>query len=74
MTRNVSDADILWQPTREQMDNSRMAGFISFLEDRGYGPFADYHALHRWSVQDLESFWAEVQSQSSSGLNQREIS
>ena len=60
MTRSVSDTDILWQPTREQMDNSRMAGFISFLEDRGYGPFADYHALHRWSVQDLESFWAEV--------------
>jgi acetoacetyl-CoA synthetase len=60
MTSTLSDADILWQPTRKQIDNSRMAGFISFLEDRGYGPFADYHALHRWSIQDLESFWAEV--------------
>jgi len=37
-----------------------MGEFIAWLEDQGYGPFADYHALHQWSIDDLETFWAKV--------------
>jgi acetoacetyl-CoA synthetase len=37
-----------------------MGRFKTWLEGQNYGPFADYHALHKWSVEDLETFWAKV--------------
>jgi acetoacetyl-CoA synthetase len=51
---------VVWRPSQEILDQSRMGRFMAWLEDKGYGPFADYHALHQWSIDDLESFWQAI--------------
>jgi acetoacetyl-CoA synthetase len=37
-----------------------MGRFRTWLEDQDFGPFADYHALHKWSIDNLETFWNSV--------------
>jgi acetoacetyl-CoA synthetase len=51
---------ILRQPNDYDLNRSHMARFMRWLEDRGHGPFEDYQALHDWSVENLESFWASI--------------
>ncbi|WP_100638914.1 acetoacetate--CoA ligase [Marinobacter salexigens] len=51
---------IVWSPSESDQANTRMGRFRTWLEEQGHGPFADYHALHQWSVDDLESFWSSV--------------
>ena len=48
--------DIIWTPSEELMTQSAMA---RFARAAGYDP-ADYEALHRWSVADLEGFWSRL--------------
>ena len=50
----------LWRPSPELVERSRMTAFMRWLEaERGLS-FADYDALWRWSVDDLEGFWASI--------------
>lgn len=51
---------VVWTPSQETLEQSRMARFQASLEQQGYGPFADYHALHRWSIEHLDTFWQQV--------------
>ena len=55
----MSGNPVLWTPSAERADASRMADFLRFLEDRGLH-FDDYQALWDWSVRDLEAFWAAI--------------
>ncbi|MCS4503282.1 acetoacetate--CoA ligase [Arhodomonas aquaeolei] len=55
-----ADFPIVREPSDYELHNSSMAHYIRWLEERGYGPFPDYHALHRWSVADIETFWATI--------------
>ncbi len=57
---HTEQAPVVWSPSETTLRHSRMGEFIAWLEDQGYGPFADYHALHQWSIDDLETFWAKV--------------
>ncbi|MDU9003257.1 acetoacetate--CoA ligase [Sedimentitalea todarodis] len=51
---------VLWTPTDEQSEGTRLAAFIGWLEEtRGLG-FSDYNVLWQWSVSDLEGFWAAI--------------
>ncbi|WP_417627039.1 acetoacetate--CoA ligase [Pararhodobacter aggregans] len=51
---------ILWAPTPERAEATRMADFIRWLKaERGLS-FADYNALWRWSVGDLPGFWSAL--------------
>jgi acetoacetyl-CoA synthetase len=45
---------ILWSPSPERIERANMT---AFMRARG---FEDYDALRRWSVEDLEGFWAAV--------------
>jgi acetoacetyl-CoA synthetase len=45
---------ILWTPSAERVERSNMTAFA-----RAHG-HADYDALWRWSIDDLEGFWAAV--------------
>jgi len=42
------------------MANCQMGRFKTWLQERGFGPFADYHALHQWSIEELELFWQHL--------------
>jgi acetoacetyl-CoA synthetase len=58
----VSDAapEPLWEPSAELVERSRLTEFMRWLEaERGLA-FADYDSLWRWSVDDLDAFWAAI--------------
>ena len=56
----TEQSPIVWSPSETVLTKSRMGRFKAWLEEQGHGPFADYHALHQWSIDDLETFWAKV--------------
>ncbi|MBL8487815.1 MAG: acetoacetate--CoA ligase [Rhodocyclaceae bacterium] len=54
------EAEKVWEPPAEFVASARITGFTEWLaRERGLR-FADYHALWRWSVADLEGFWGAV--------------
>ena len=56
----ASSSDHLWTPTPESISRSTIGQFVSWLADRGIGPFASYDDLWRWSVDDIAGFWGAV--------------
>lgn len=51
---------ILRNPTREDLDNSNITAFLSWLHSERGIDLADYDALWRWSVEEREDFWAAL--------------
>jgi acetoacetyl-CoA synthetase len=50
----------LWEPSAELVENARLTEFMRWLgAERGLA-FEDYDALWRWSVDDLDGFWAAI--------------
>jgi len=54
MTR---DDNALWQAGRERLHASHMWKFKSHCEAKTGASFADYQALHQWSVDQSSAFW-----------------
>lgn len=52
--------EVLWEPEPERVARSRMTAFRHWLSSDLGLDFADYDDLWRWSVTDLERFWAAV--------------
>jgi acetoacetyl-CoA synthetase len=50
----------MWEPPREQARAVEMRRFMDWAGERRGRPFADYDELWRWSVDDLEGFWAGI--------------
>jgi acetoacetyl-CoA synthetase len=50
----MREGTLLWEPPARLRERSHMARFMA---DRGA---ADYAALWRWSVEDLDGFWAAI--------------
>ncbi len=53
-------AEKLWDPPAELVERARMTEFMRWLERERDLSFDGYHALWRWSVDDLEAFWAAI--------------
>lgn len=53
----MSGPRILWQPDPATVARSQMAAFRGWLASTRGVVVADYDALWRWSVADLEGFW-----------------
>ena len=50
----------LWEPSAELVERSRLTEFMRWLAaERGLA-FGDYDELWRWSVDDLDAFWAAI--------------
>jgi len=49
-----------WVPSDQDISRARITDFARFAEARTGGSFPDYQALWRWSVDDLEGFWATL--------------
>ncbi|MDP9165592.1 MAG: acetoacetate--CoA ligase [Actinomycetota bacterium] len=59
----MSPADQLsgsWTPDQQTIDDANLTQFIGWLAETGRGEFADYHALWKASVDDVEWFWDSV--------------
>lgn len=51
---------VLWRPSRERVERSRLTRFAEQVRERHGVEVADYEALWQWSVEHLEDFWAQV--------------
>jgi acetoacetyl-CoA synthetase len=53
--------DLLWTPSAHAVERSNLTRYMRWLEtERGLDFDGDYHALWRWSVEELENFWASI--------------
>jgi acetoacetyl-CoA synthetase len=52
--------EILWTPTKERSERSRMADFTAWVEHRTGRKFTQYNDLWEWSVTDLDAFWLAI--------------
>jgi acetoacetyl-CoA synthetase len=50
----------LWSPNAARRGASQLARFIECLAARRDLHFADYFALHRWSIEQSDAFWFEL--------------
>ncbi len=51
---------VLREPSQHDLTQSHLARYLRWLEAQGHGSFTDYAALHRWSVENIETFWKTV--------------
>ncbi|MGY1602265.1 acetoacetate--CoA ligase [Geodermatophilus sp. SYSU D00815] len=56
----VEPGTVLWTPPRDARARSRLGAFLDRVERRTGRNLPGYEAAWRWSVEDLEGFWAEV--------------
>lgn len=49
-----------WVPTDRDIADAQVAEFARFVEQRTGGAYPDYQALWRWSVEDIDGFWAAL--------------
>jgi acetoacetyl-CoA synthetase len=54
------DQQPLWTPPAEMLEQTEMARFMRWAAARHGLDFAGYNDLWRWSVEELETFWADV--------------
>ena len=53
--------ELLWTPSDEVVAGATITRYMSWLEsERGLRFGGDYHSLWRWSVDELEDFWATI--------------
>ena len=56
----VHEGDVLWTPGPERIAHANVTLFRQWLEKHRGLTLADYPALWRWSVTDLEGFWGAL--------------
>ena len=55
----VTVGDVLWTPPADVRTTTQLGRFMDFVAARGVA-LDDYDAALRWSVDDLEGFWAAI--------------
>jgi len=55
----VTLGDVLWTPPADARTTTQVGRFMDFVAARGVA-LDDYDAALRWSVEDLEGFWAAI--------------
>ena len=56
----IADGSVLWAPTPDAREHSRIGEYLHWLEEQRSLVFADYDELWRWSVTDVEAFWDSI--------------
>lgn len=56
----TAEGELLWTPRPEFAETSNVAQFLRWLRRERGLDFADYDALWRWSVTEIEAFWAAI--------------
>jgi acetoacetyl-CoA synthetase len=51
---------VVWEPTEDARENSVLAQYVAWLKRERGLEFDGFEELWRWSVTDLEAFWASV--------------
>ncbi len=56
----VKEGDLLWTPSPEWVERSNLTAYRRWLARTRRLDFETYDELWRWSVDDLEAFWASI--------------
>jgi len=56
----VKEGELLWTPRPEFAEASNLTRYMRWLKQTRGTDYADYDALWRWSVTDIEGFWASI--------------
>ena len=56
----MSRGAVLWEPPSQARATSQLARYMAWLAETTGRTFGDYSELWRWSVDELEAFWASV--------------
>jgi acetoacetyl-CoA synthetase len=56
----IAEGDLLWSPSDSVKNGSRLAEYMRWLAGHHGRTFDTYDQLWRWSVDDLEVFWASI--------------
>ncbi|HLR69408.1 MAG TPA: acetoacetate--CoA ligase [Virgibacillus sp.] len=56
----VKEGTLLWEPTHNRMQQSNIYAYMKWLKQHKELDFQDYHSLWKWSVDELEDFWASI--------------
>ena len=57
---SVTEGELLWTPGVAFAEGSNITAYMDWLRDRGLANVEDYPSLWRWSVEDIERFWASL--------------
>jgi acetoacetyl-CoA synthetase len=57
---NAADGKLLWEPSAELVERSRLREFMRWLEREHGLSFGGYEDLWQWSVDDLDGFWSAI--------------
>ena len=58
--RPPTQGQILWTPPADVRERTEIGSYLAWLRRERGLDFADYDALWRWSVSDLEGFWSSL--------------
>jgi acetoacetyl-CoA synthetase len=56
----ATERPLLWQPPAEMLEGAAMTRYMRWLESERGIAVGSYEELWRWSVQELEAFWASI--------------
>lgn len=56
----VKEGDLLWTPSRAWVERSNLTAYQHWLARTHKLDFETYDELWRWSVDDLDAFWASI--------------
>ena len=51
-------AELLWEPTEEQIKKTNLFRFMNFINETYNQKFNEYMPLYEWSVENIPEFWA----------------
>jgi acetoacetyl-CoA synthetase len=57
---NATRGEKLWEPSAEAIERSALTRYMRWLAAERGVEAGDYEALWRWSVEELEDFWASI--------------
>jgi acetoacetyl-CoA synthetase len=58
--RPPTQGQVLWTPPADVRERTEIGSYLAWLRRERGLDFADYDALWRWSVGDLEGFWSSL--------------
>ena len=60
MARSAPRGELLWEPLPERTQRATMTRYMRWLSAERGRSFDDYGSLWKWSVTELEEFWASI--------------
>ncbi|MFJ7747900.1 acetoacetate--CoA ligase [Peribacillus sp. NPDC097295] len=58
--KSLKEGEIIWEPTQHQIKETGLTQYANWLKDKKGLEFDDYQELWKWSVDELEEFWASI--------------